>query len=192
MALQTDLSAAHARALKQAHAVIAGIRADQLTSPTPCSKWNTRELANHLVGVNWMMSAAGKGEKVEREGAPPDLLGDDPAGAYDASSRAAAEAFGSPGALERPWVLPFGEVPGEVARNIHLMDTVTHTWDLAKASGQTEQLDPELGEVAYGLAAGIVRPESRNDEGNPFAPVVTVSEGAPVYDRLAGFLGRRP
>ena len=192
MALQTDLGAVHTRALEQAYDVITRIRADQLTSPTPCTKWNTRELANHLVGANWMMSAVGKREKVGRVGLPPDLLGDDPAGAYKASSRAAAEEFYSPGALDRTWALPIGDVPGAMARNIHLLETVLHTWDLAKATGQTDRLDPELAEAGYGIAVAILQPQFRNDEGDPFAPLVAVSDAAPIYDRLAGFAGRTP
>jgi uncharacterized protein (TIGR03086 family) len=192
MAVQMDLALAHARALDQAQTIVAGIRADQLGSPTPCGKWNTRELANHLVGTNWMMSAVGKGERTDREGAPPDLLGDDPVGDYRASSRAAADAFSSPGALERPWALPIGEVPGAVARNIHLVETVIHTWDLAKASGQTDRLDPELAEVSHGLATEMIQPQYRNGQGDPFAAVVHVSSDAPGYDRLAGFTGRTP
>lgn len=192
MALQTDLAAVHTRALDQAHSVITGIHSDQLTSPTPCTKWNTRELANHLVGANWMMSAVGKGEKVGRVGLPSDLLGDDPAGAYEASSRAAASEFYRPGALERTWALPIGDVPGEMARNIHLLETVLHTWDLAKATGQTDRLDPELAEVCHGVAMAMLQPQFRNDEGDPFAQAVTVSEDAPMYDRLAGFAGRAP
>lgn len=192
MALQTDIGAAHARALEQAGTIFAGVRADQLSAPTPCRKWNTRELANHLVGVNWMMSAVGKGEKVDMEGPRPDLVGDDPGGAYETSRRAAAEVFTAPGALERSWALPIGEVPGAMARNIHLMETVIHTWDLAKATGQTNRLDPELGDVVLGLAPSIVTSGIRNESGNPFAQVITVAETAPVYERLAGFLGRTP
>jgi uncharacterized protein (TIGR03086 family) len=192
MALQTDLGAAHAKALEQAGSVIAGIRPDQLAEATPCKQWNVRQLTNHLVGANWMMSMVGRGETVDPEGRTADLLGDDAVGAYRTSSKAAAEAFASAGALERSWVLPFAEVPGAVARNIHIMETVTHTWDLAKATGQTANLDPELGEVAYGVATGLVQPQFRNDAGDPFGGEVNVPTAAPVYQRLAGFLGRNP
>ena len=192
MTTQTDIGAAHGRAMEQARSIIAGIRADQMTKTTPCTKWNVRELANHLVGSTLVLAAVGNGETVGRPDVAEDRLGDDPARAYDAARRSLLEVFASPGALERPWALPIGEVPGTVARNIGVVETVAHSWDLAKATGQLERLDPELAEVTYGIATAMLQPDFRKDAGDPFAPAIDVAEDAPVYERLAGFLGRKP
>ena len=38
----------------------------------------------------------------------------------------------------------------------------------------------------------LLSPEARNEAGDPFGAEVSVAEGAPPYDRLAGFMGRTP
>jgi hypothetical protein len=43
-----------------------------------------------------------------------DVLGLDPAGSYDASAKAAAEAFRRPGVLDAPCAVSYGPVPGSV------------------------------------------------------------------------------
>jgi hypothetical protein len=79
-----------------------------------------------------------------------------------------------------------------VALNIHFTETVAHTWDLAKSTGQLSKLDPELAESGEAVARGFVQPEFRNAQGDPYAAEVTVAASAPAYDRFAGFLGRTP
>jgi len=192
MALQTDTMAAHARALAQTGEIIAGIRPDQLQLRTPCSRFDVRELLNHLLGATWVFAKVGAGEPAARPDASTDLIGDDPAGAYEAARSATANAFAQPGALERMWSMPFGDVPGAIAQSIHCVELTSHAWDLAKATGQLDRLDPELGETVLVLARAIVTPQIRNDQGDPFAAEVPVDSSAPVYDRLAGFLGRQP
>jgi uncharacterized protein (TIGR03086 family) len=199
METKTDIGAAYVRAIEQAARVVQGVRPDQLASATPCREWNTRELLTHLIGSNLMMAAAGAGQPVptgmsgtEFIAQMGDALGDDPAGAYRSASSAALEAFTAPGALERTWVLPFAEVPGAIALNIHLVETLSHTWDLAKCTGQLDKLDPSLAETGDAVARGFVQPQFRNEKGDPFGGEVTLPAGAPAYDRFAAFLGRTP
>jgi len=192
MALHTDTTAAHARALQQTGEIIAGVRADQLELATPCDKYDVRALLNHVIGATWVFAKVGAGERAQRQEPPPDVIGDDPVAAYAAARQAAAAAFAQPGALERVWSMPFADVPGAVAQNIHCLELTAHAWDLGKATGQLERLDPELGEVVLGLSRHIISPDIRNEQGDPFAAEVPVDGDAPVYDRLAGFLGRRP
>ena len=52
--------------------------------------------------------------------------------------------------------LPFGEMPAGMAINIAIFDVATHTWDLAKGTGQTMQLDPEVLDAAYELAEAMI------------------------------------
>jgi uncharacterized protein (TIGR03086 family) len=198
METKIDVAVAYPRAIDQANRVIAGIRPEQLTSATPCREWNTRELVNHLVGSCHIMAAAGAGKTVaqgsgsDAVAAMGDLLGDDPVGSYRSASAATLQAFNAPGALERVWKLPFAELPGAVARNIHFVETVAHTWDVAKCTGQLDKLDAELAEAGEATARGFVQPEFRNEKGDPFAAEVSVPASAGAYERFAGFLGRTP
>lgn len=199
METKTDILGSYAQAIEQARRVVAGVSPDQMTNSTPCAKWDTRALLNHLVGSNLMMSAAGSGKSMgertsgtEAVASLGDVIGDDPASAYRSASTSALQAFTAPGALERTWKLPFAEMPGAAALNIHFTETIAHTWDLAKATGQLDKLDQNLGDAGETAARAFVQPEFRNDAGDPFGPEVTVPEGSPAYDRFAGFLGRTP
>jgi uncharacterized protein (TIGR03086 family) len=199
MAVSTDVSAAYARAIEQAQRIVGGIQPDQWESRTPCREWNTRELLNHLVGSNLMMATVGGGGSMgdatsgtDAVAALGDLLGEDPAGAYARASAAAQRAFAAPGALERTWRLPFAELPGAVALDIHLLETLSHTWDIASTTGQLGGLDPELAEISLAFARRFLLPEHRNPKGDPFAAEVAVPRDAGAYDRFVGFLGRTP
>ncbi len=79
-----------------------------------------------------------------------------------------------------------------MVQTIHIVDLTSHAWDLAHATGQTDRLDPELGEAVLGLSRSLLRPELRNDQGDPFAAEIAIPDDAPAYDRLAGYLGRQP
>jgi uncharacterized protein (TIGR03086 family) len=68
------------------------------------------------------------------------------------------------------------------------LDVLLHTWDLARAVGAPDRLDPELCALAY-EAAGATGPA---DGGAMFAPAVPVSPDAPTQDRLVARSGRDP
>ena len=145
-----------------------------------------------MVAVTHGFSRVAAGEKLDRHRDVPDLLGDDPAGAYTRAAAETSAAFAAPGALERSWTLFFGDVPGAVVQGIHAVDLSAHAWDIARATGQMDRLDPDLGVAVLEIARGIVRPDFRNEAGDPFRPEVAVAGDAPGFDRLAGYLGRQP
>ena len=49
-----------------------------------------------------------------------------------------------------------------VAVNIAIFDVTTHAWDLAKATGQSTDLDPEVIGVAYQVAQNMLSDDLRN------------------------------
>jgi hypothetical protein len=68
--------------------------------------------------------------------------------------------------------------------------TSPHAWDLAKATGQSTDLNPALAAQLLTGAQAMVSPEFRGPEGAPFGFEVAVDPTACAADRLAGFLGR--
>jgi uncharacterized protein (TIGR03086 family) len=71
-----------------------------------------------------------------------------------------------------------------------ITDTFVHTWDLAKATGQSTDLAPELAAVLLEQARASIQDSFRGPEGAPFGAEQTAPEGASNADRLAAFLGR--
>ena len=185
-------------AMRAADRVIRDITPDQYGASTPCSEWDVRQLVNHLVFGNWMFARAAGGERVAIEGDEddgdddelPDMLGDDPPMAFRDSADAVVAAWRRPGAVEQVCHLPFADLPGAAAMRIHFKDVVTHTWDLARATGQDEDIDPELASEALEISRAVVNDELR--ELGAFAPAVDVGDDAPVHHQLVGFLGRTP
>jgi uncharacterized protein (TIGR03086 family) len=206
-----------ARALNATGQLIAGVRDDQWSNPTPCSEWNVRILVNHLVIGNRLFASILRGEQLPSPETMArframDHLGDDPVGAYRQSGTALLTAFRQPGVLERVVEVPVGGVrglvvPGFLALHLRIVDTLVHGWDLARATGRSARLPDDLAEeelVAVREAAsgelGLPSVEgflfSRQPTtgtapaGQPFGPEQPVANDAPAIDRLAAFFGR--
>ena len=175
------------RAQSAVEPLVAGVREDQWSSPTPCAEWNVRGLVNHLVVGNLLFTA------LLTEGAPPDRaadhLGDDPVAAYRAAAADVQAAFGLPGVLERRYQVPAGLVPGMVMLHLRITEHLVHGWDLAKATGQPAVLPEDLAEQELAFATGPSAPDVPRT-GHPFGPIQPVSPGATPIDRLVAHLGR--
>jgi uncharacterized protein (TIGR03086 family) len=181
-----------ARAVDQTAATISRVRRDQAGLPTPCRSWDVRALVNHVVHDVQQFTAMAGGGKYQKDDA--DVIGEDWAGAYGRAADALLGAWRREGALDRTVQLPSGEVPATWSVGQQVADLVVHGWDLAKATGQSTELDPELGEFSLDWGKDNLQPEFRGDEasGRVFGPEVSLPEDAPVYDRLAAFWGRDP
>jgi uncharacterized protein (TIGR03086 family) len=183
------------KAFASTGAVLSGVSRDQLSDSTPCTSWQVRELVNHIVGgTTYFASVAETGSPPEGGGEGLDYAaGDDYVAQFNKGAARAVEAFAAEGAMERIMHLPFGDLPGSVFINIAAVDTFTHGWDLAKATGQPSDLDPALATELLGLAQGFVPDNLRGPEGMaPFGPKVEPSAAATPAEKLAAFLGRHP
>jgi uncharacterized protein (TIGR03086 family) len=189
-----DEVATMSKVIAETKRVVEGIQPSQLDNPTPCDAWTVRDVLNHVVGGAQMFAIS------VREGSVPDeklgqlLAGDNLGTDYKAAFKQAADdaeaAFEIPGAMERIVKLPFGEMPASMAVNIAIFDVTTHAWDLAKATGQSTELDPEVSAIAFQVAQGMLSDDMRAT--GLFGPSVPVADDAPMADRLAGLAGRTP
>jgi uncharacterized protein (TIGR03086 family) len=180
------------RALDQTGSVIARVRPEQASLPTPCTSWNVRDLVNHVVHDAQQFRAMAAGGRYEK--GEDDVIGDDWDGAYRRAAGELLAEWRREGALDRVLRLPIGEVPATWSIGQHIADMVVHGWDVAKATGQSTDFDPEVGAFALAWGRENLRPEFRGDEasGKVFGPEVAVPDEAPVHDRLAGVFGRDP
>ena len=72
---------------------------------------------------------------------------------------------------------------------IYTTDVFMHTWDLARATGQDDRLDPA---VAGPLVEGMEQMEEVLRSSGQFGARVPVPDDADAQTRLLGFIGRDP
>jgi uncharacterized protein (TIGR03086 family) len=116
------------------------------SAPTPCADWDVRALANHVTqgDLNYVRLLEGASAADFLRMREADALGTDPVGRFEAATRACADAYAAPGALDRLVDHPSGRLTGRQALAVRTTDTVIHTWDLARAVGADDTLDPDL------------------------------------------------
>src|SRR4051794_15826109 len=174
------------RALDQTGQVIGRVRPDQANSPTPCPDWNVRALVNHTVYDLTVFTSMLTG--AERGSTDVDLIGEEWQGAYRRASDGLLQTWNKRG-TEGTIQSRMGELPLTWVLGQHMADIAVHGWDLAKATGQSPDLDADVGQASLEWGRQNLKPQFR---GQAFGPEVSVPKSAPIYDRLAAFFGRDP
>ena len=110
------------RAVAATEAIVAGVRSDQMDLATPCTDWTVRDVIDHVVKGNaWAVAnLASESGSAPRPGG--DMVGNDPAAAFAASSAQMVAAFKAPGALAKMLDLPFGRMPGTAFAGFRMGD----------------------------------------------------------------------
>lgn len=188
----SELAQLHRQALVATRHVFAGIKPDQWHLSTPCTEWDVRELANHVIAENWWATELANGATIADVGDrfDGDVLGANALSAYDDSAAAAAEVFERDGAMTASCAVSYGPVPGSMYCGHRFIDVLIHGWDLAVATGQPTDLDPNLVVACL----DVVRPQAAmlaasGVFGNDELPIV--AEKDPQRELLA-MLGRNP
>ncbi|CAN5431231.1 TIGR03086 family metal-binding protein [soil metagenome] len=183
-------TAPYEQAIATTKEVLAGVKPEQLGADTPCVSWKVSDLVNHVVGGQYYFCRLAKGEPMG-DNTSTDFAAGDFSATFEQGSTASLAAFNADGAMEKIMHLPWGDMPGSAFVGLAAVDTFVHAWDLARATGQNTDLNPQL---AAGLLAGArteIAPEFRGADGvAPFGPEQTAPAGASKADELAAFLGR--
>lgn len=184
-----------AAALDGTGRLVAAVRADQWQLPTPCVDWTVRQLVDHMVGGNRLVTRVLRGEPLPPRDQPgrrgaDDQLGGDPAATYRATAAELLEALRGPGVLERTHTVPVGPLPGSAVVHLRIVETLVHGWDLARATGQEVPFADELAEHELDFSRDLLTrlPKGRR----PFGPSQPVADDAAAIDRLGALLGRAP
>jgi uncharacterized protein (TIGR03086 family) len=187
-ATTTDIAALHRSTLEATRGFVVGLGDEHWALPTPCEGWSVRDLLNHIVAGNMWAAKLASGHTIDDVGTAfdGDMVGSDSVGAYDASAEAAAAAFEAPGALDAPCAVSYGPVPGSVYAGHRLLDVLIHGWDLATATGQPADLDPNLVDACW----DIVRPQLSLLQASGQFGVEQQRDGSDPQASLLAALGR--
>jgi uncharacterized protein (TIGR03086 family) len=186
-----DVIGLYRRAVEEFGARVRTVSAEQWSAPTPDSDWDVRALVNHVLNENQWVPPLLEGLTIEEVGDrfEGDQLGDEPYSAWTDVVVAALAACQADDVPVRPVHVSFGDITGEDYLAQVTTDHVIHTWDLARATGADEHLDPELVDFAYGYLA----PQAEQwRQAGAFGPAMKAPAGADRQTELLALTGRDP
>jgi uncharacterized protein (TIGR03086 family) len=193
---KTDLQDAHARALQLTVDQVRSITIDQLGRPTPCADWDLAELLDHMTVQNHGFAAAAAGNGADEALWTTGVHREDPVSDYLDSADTVAHAFAEPDVTNRAFTLPElsqdKDFSGSQAITMHLVDSVVHAWDVARAIGHDIDPDEELIERTLRIAEQIPDGASRHEPGAHFGPRVALAAQHTALDRVVALFGRSP
>jgi uncharacterized protein (TIGR03086 family) len=164
---------------------IANVPPDLWSAPSPCEQWTARDLVRHLVDVHGMFLGL-----VGRSLRPGPDAEEDPLGAWASARDQVQGDLDDPRRAEEEFDGLSGRSTFAQAVNRFVcFDLDIHGWDLARATGQDERIDPAELPLLWQTAESFgdaIRAES------VCGPAVEVPPDAPEQDRLLAFLGRQP
>jgi uncharacterized protein (TIGR03086 family) len=156
-------------------------------APAPVAGWTARDVVRHL--VEWFPPFLAAGG-IDLPAAPS--VDADPVGAWQSHADAVQSLLDDSRRSGEPFTHPrAGPSPSlaDAIDRFYTADVFMHTWDLARATGQDDRLDP--GFCAELLAGAEPHERAMRDSGQ-YGPRVQVPENADPQTRLLGFIGRDP
>lgn len=155
-------------------------------NPAPCEGWVARDVVRHL--VEWMPPMFFANVDIEPPMGPS--VDEDPAGAWAALNDAIQAALDDPEVAAREFDMQVGRFTFEAAVDTFgTGDILIHTWDLARATGLDETLDPD--EVHRMFQAMEPMDDVLRLSGQ-FGAKVDMPEDADEQTKLIAFSGRQP
>lgn len=166
---------------------VRGVRPEAWDDPAPCEGWVARDVVRHL--VEWFPAFLKAGAGVDLPQGPP--VDEDPVAAWTVHSNGVQALLDDPATQGRVLTNEhIGEVPlDQAVDRFYTADVFLHTWDLARATGQDERLDPDR--CAQMLEGMLPLDELLRTSGQ-YGPRVEVPDTADVQTRLLAFIGRNP
>jgi uncharacterized protein (TIGR03086 family) len=162
---------------------VAGVVPGQWAAASPCEGWSARDVVAHVVDTHRRVLAT-------LEGREPVVVGpdDDVTACWRSVRTDLLAALTDPARAGTTVSGMFGEQSFEsLVGRLLCTDTLVHTWDLARATGQDEQLD------AAAVAAGRAFLEPIDDairRPGGFAPKLEAPAGADPQTAFLAFCGR--
>jgi uncharacterized protein (TIGR03086 family) len=184
--MPTPIAERYAKVADEFTRRVQAVPEDAWSSPAPCEGWVARDVVGHL--VEWMPALLVEGWGLDTPTHPP--VDEDPAGAWAAVDAAIRGWLADPAIATREADIFPGRFTFEQAVDMFgTGDVLVHTWDLARATGLDERLDPE---EVHRMYEGMEPMDAVLRESGQFGPRVPVPDDADEQTKLIAFTGRRP
>ena len=176
--------------------LIARVRDGDLGQPTPCPAYTLGDLIEHVGTMALAFAAA-----AAKDSGP--LTSQQPSG--DASRlspdwrtriprdlAALAQAWREPGAWTGMTRIASMDAPAEMVGATAADELVVHGWDVARATGQPYEAEPEMVAVARAFLDAFATPDAPAGPDVAFGPARLLPDSEPPLDRLVAMAGRDP
>lgn len=161
------------------------------TAQSPCKGWTARDVFDHVIFMHGVM--------LRPRGLSPAPA--DPLGIFRSARSDLLAVLDDPAQATAQTETPTGPMTAEQHIDaVTSRDMVLHGWDLARATGQDDTIDPadlrELWDAYQAIPAEVMvryrTPGAFGPGIEVFGPEVIVPADAPLQDRLLGMIGRDP
>lgn len=168
-------------------ATVVGAAADSWDRPAPVEGWVARDVVRHL--VEWFPAFLGGSTGIVLPAGPS--VDDDPVGAWRTHTDAVQALLDDPATVTREYDFPhIGRMSlGQAVAMIYTADVFMHRWDLARATGQDETLDPQRCAEMF---EGMLPLDDVLRQSGQYGPRVAVPDDADAQTKLLAFIGRTP
>ena len=163
---------------------ITAVPDDKWDSQSPCENWTARDVVKHVVNSQgYFLTLVG------REMVPLQDVTEDPSGAWDKARAVVQADLDDPQRAGAEFDGLFGRTSLEQAidRMVNF-DLVVHGWDLARATGQDDYIEPE--EARRVLADAKAMGDALRSP-NACGPEVEASPDADDQTKMLAYLGRK-
>lgn len=151
--------------------------------PAPCDGWTARDVVDHVANNVLNVAAGLSGAEAQAVAADEDIVA-----AWNRAFTAAKSVLPTADTSQNlPG--PMGPMPAEmILGRLMSMDTLVHTWDLARAVGGDERLDADAVANAY---SGIKPMDAMIRRPGVFGPKIEAAAGDDLQTEFLKFLGRK-
>lgn len=179
----SEIADRHRRLAANFTATVLAVPDEAWDNPSPCESWTARDIIEHLAEVTRTYFQL-TGEQ------PPQIPSADenPKGTWVATRDTVQRALDDPEVAAVEYDGPLGRTTLEDAINtLYCFDLLVHAWDLARATGGDERLDP--AEVHHTFEAFKPMDEMLRTPG-VCGPKIEPPDGADEQTQFLAFLGR--
>jgi uncharacterized protein (TIGR03086 family) len=176
--------------------LIVRIPDEELSSPTPCPAYTVGDLIDHVGGLALAFTAAANKdtETYGDQGPSGDAtrLVDDWRTRIPRDLDTLVHAWRDPAAWAGDTRIAGMDAPGEMVGLTVADELVVHGWDIARATGQPYDGDPDMVDAARSFLSQFASPDAPAGPTVPFGPSRPVPDAASPLEHVLALAGRDP